>query len=158
VGAGLMFTRRVVLQKSKAVPLYGASFAELAEEYRHRCHAASATSAVARLRHREQVLHVAGGLNYDRIEHEFQSIVRRLHWPRSATLKDFRHLFSTCLENAGVPEFYRRYYMGQSPGKSAIVTYTHLNELEMQFGKATRGGLSPLVSAICRAQRSTLSP
>ena len=88
------------------------------------------------------------GLNYDQIEHEFHSIAGRLQWPQAATLKDFRHLFSTCLENSGVPEFYRRYFMGQSPGKTPIVTYTHLNELQTQFSKALQCSLAPLLSAI----------
>lgn len=155
-GKGLLFPRRGVLQKSKAAPLYGISLVELAEEYRHRSRATSATSAVERLQLREQVLHDAGGLNYDRIEHEFQSVAHRLHWPRAATLKDFRHLFSTCLENSGVPEFYRRYFMGQSPGKSAIVTYTHLNELEKQFSKAADGPLAPMTEVVRR--RSMILP
>ena len=77
----------------------------------------------------------ARALGYDHIQHEFQKISRSLQWPNSATLKDFRHLFSSCLENAGVPEFYRRYFMGHSPGRAPITTYTHLSQLHEQYDR-----------------------
>lgn len=145
---GLLFTRRAAVRVCRQTPLYGASLATLAEEFRRRCSIGGTPSAVERQRIRERILRDAGGLNYDQIEHEFHAIAGALKWPRAATLKDFRHLFSTCLENAGVPEFYRRYFMGQSPGKAPIVTYTHLNELQGQFAKAVLNGLAPLVTAI----------
>lgn len=146
-GGGLIFTRRTAVI-CRQTPLFGASLPTLANEFCRRCRAAGTPSAVERQQIREQLLHDAGGLNYDQIEHEFHSIAGRLQWPQAATLKDFRHLFSTCLENSGVPEFYRRYFMGQSPGKTPIVTYTHLNELQTQFSKALQCSLAPLLSAI----------
>jgi hypothetical protein len=146
--AGLIFTRRSIDKRCPSMPLFGASLEVLAEEYRRRCRAAGTSSAVERQQIREQLLRDAGGLNYDQIEHEFRSIAVSLKWPKAATLKDFRHLFSTCLENAGVPEFYRRYFMGQSPGRTPIVTYTHLNELQQQFAKAAQCGLAPLTAAV----------
>ena len=108
------------------------------------------TSAVHRERVRAQIFREAGALDYDQIEHEFRAIAGQLEWPRAATLKDFRHLFSTCLENAGVPEFYRRYFMGQSPGKTAIAVYTHMNELNEQYSRYLRAQLSSLSTAIVR--------
>lgn len=157
-GVGLIFTRRNVLGACRQAPLFGASLATLSGEFRHRCRNAGTPSAGARQRLREQLLHEAGSLNYDQIEHEFQTLARRLKWPRAATLKDFRHLFSTCLENAGVPEFYRRYFMGQSPGKAPIVTYTHLNELHEQFAKAVQSGLAPLAAAVADRAKELKSP
>ena len=73
---------------------------------------------------------------------------RRLQWPSTATIKDFRHLFATCLENAGMPEHYRKYLMGQSPGRAAIVTYTHLNEIRQRYEEAVLRQIQPLVDVI----------
>ena len=105
-------------------------------------------SANQRQRLRDQVLMEHGCLNYDRIEGDFQSVASSLNWPRSATLKDFRHLFSTCLENAGVPEFYRRFLMGQSAGRSAIVGYTHLNKVKDHYAAALEKEFAPIIGAI----------
>jgi hypothetical protein len=63
-------------------------------------------------------------------------------------LKDVRHLFATTLGNAGMPEFYRRYLMGHSPGKAAIVTYTHLNELRIRYEEAVHRCFQPLVETV----------
>jgi hypothetical protein len=38
--------------------------------------------------------------------------------------------------------------MGQSPGRTPIVTYTHLNQLEVQFHKALTQDLAALVAVI----------
>ena len=51
------------------------------------------------------------------------------------------------LENAGVPLFYRRYLMGQSPGTSPVTTYTHLNQLREQHQRAVGSTLAPLYQA-----------
>jgi hypothetical protein len=61
-----------------------------------------------------------------------------------------RHLFLTCLENAAVPEYYRRYLAGHAPGKAAIATYTHLDQLKIQFQRALDQDLAPLVAAVKR--------
>ena len=144
-GQGLLFTRREASAGCRNVPWCGASLADLCEEFQRRCRRCPELSAAARETIRDQLIRDAGGLNYDQIEHEFQRLARQLGWPRTATPKDLRHLFSTSLENSGVPQFYRRYLMGQSPGRAPIVTYTHLNQLDSQFQKALDQDLAPLV-------------
>jgi hypothetical protein len=52
------------------------------------------------------------------------------------------------MNNAAMPEGYRRYLMGQSPGKAAILAYTHLNELERHYAEAVRREWRPLIEAI----------
>jgi integrase len=148
---GLIFTRRRDKCNTSS-PMFGASLQECIDEFRRCCRGLGATTALQRQTAREQILSKAGALNYDQIEHEFKNIASSLQWPKSATMKDFRHLFSTSLENAGVPVFYRRYLMGQSPGNSPIVTYTHLNELDQQYGRALQSQLKPIIDAI--TQRS----
>ncbi|NES72849.1 MAG: hypothetical protein F6K24_50470, partial [Okeania sp. SIO2D1] len=69
-------------------------------------------------------------------------------WPAAATLKDFRHLFATEMQNAGMPEHYRRYLMGHSPGRSAVLNYSHLNEVREQYERAVDLRLRPIVEAI----------
>lgn len=44
--------------------------------------------------------------------------------------------------------FYRRYLMGQSPGKSPIVVYTHLNELRQQYQRAVERSLGQIRPAV----------
>lgn len=90
----------------------------------------------------------AAGLDYDRIQGEFDALARTLGWPKAATLKDLRHLFCTCLENAGMPEFYRKYLMGQSSGRAIIARYTHLNKLREHFLRAVNTEMSSLVAAV----------
>jgi integrase len=109
-------------------PLAGQSLGELAEELRRRYATCISKTAAARRRLRDQLMIDAGQLRYDHIEGEFQVLARRLRWPASATLKDFRHLFSTCLQNAGIPEHYRKYFLGHALGRAPIVTYSHLTE------------------------------
>lgn len=146
--SGFIFLRRSTTRAVAVPHRCGGSLTAFTDEFVRRCQSAKASSAVVRQQIREQLVREAGGLNYDQIEHEFQSVAKRLGWPRTATLKDFRHLFSTALENSGVPLFYRRYFMGQSPGKAAIVTYTHLNQLQAQFAKALTHDLAQLAEAI----------
>lgn len=150
---GVLFTRREADFGSLDTPMYGASLADLCTEFQRRCQLCPTPSAADRQTIREELIRAAGGLNYDQIEHEFQCRARQLGWPRQATLKDLRHLFSTNLENSGVAEFYRRYLMGHSPGKAPIVTYTHLNQLQNQFQKALDQDLASLVDAIDRRAR-----
>ena len=149
-GKGLLFTRRRAGIDCQSFPWFGASLATLAAEFQRRCREVSSSTATARQRIRDEVIRAAGGLNYDCIEHEFKVVSRRLAWPRQATLKDFRHLFSTSLENAGIGEFYRKYFMGQSPGRAPIATYTHLNRLEVQYHKALAQDLAPLIAVISK--------
>lgn len=148
--AGLLYLRRGVVAGVEQPRLAGASLGDLVQEYRQRCTAPKVCTAANRRRIRDGVLHDAGGITYDHIVTEFNKVARGLDWPRSATLKDFRHLFATCLENAGMPEHYRKFLMGQSPGRAAIVTYTHLNEVRQRFHDAVHKTLCPLVEVIER--------
>jgi hypothetical protein len=147
---GLVFTRRGIAARCPDAPLYGSSVVDLGNEFRTRCAAHSESTASARQTTRENIIREAGGLNYDQIEHEFQALARRLGWPRKATLKDLRHLFATNLENSGVGQYYRVYLLGQSPGRTPIATYTHINELRAQFQTALDQSLRPIVDAIER--------
>jgi integrase len=126
---GLLRLRRGVAEGREQPPLLGATQGELIEEYRRRCAETRSLAAARRARLRDEVLRDAGGLRYDHVEGEFTQLARRLGWPTSATLKDFRHLFATGLENGGVPESYRRYLMGHALGRAAITGSTHLNRL-----------------------------
>jgi hypothetical protein len=126
----------------------GASLASLESEYEGRCQRSDKLPASLRQTTRDSVLREAGGLDYDRIEHEFAGISQSLDWPRAATLKDLRHLFSTCLENAGVPELYRKFLMGHSLGRAPIVGYTHLNAIRQQYQRALDTELAPFVQVI----------
>jgi hypothetical protein len=122
-------------------------------EYRRRCGTTGIMGAPSRERLRQDLLRDAGGLSYDLIEQEFSVLARRLNWPRSATLKDLRHLFATTMNNAAMPEAYRRFLMGQAPGKAAIVAYTHLNELARHYADAVRREWTPVVEAILQRTR-----
>ena len=88
----------------------------LASEFQRRCAAPGNRTAAGRRRIRDRLLHDAGGINYDHIVTEFSKLARALKWPRSATLKDFRHLAATCLENSGMPEHYRKFLLASRRG------------------------------------------
>jgi hypothetical protein len=121
---------------------------ELVEEYRRRCGRSKDTSAAARRRIRDGVFRDAGGLNYDALEGEFAHLASKLKWPATATLKDLRHLFATTMNNAAMPEPFRRYLMGQAPGRAAIIAYTHLHEIKRHYREAVEKEWSPLLVAI----------
>jgi integrase len=146
---GLLYLRRGVADNDSA-PLMDASLQTLIAEYQRRCAAAAIRTAADRQRVRDQILHDAGGIDYDVIVTEFRKVAHALNWPQRSTLKDFRHLFATALGNAGMPEHYRKFLLGQSPGRAAIVTYTHLNEIRHHFEEAINKRLRPLVAAIER--------
>jgi hypothetical protein len=145
---GLMFHNRRVADGRERPPLLGASRERLEEEFAQLCNGSRLNSARDRIRVRDRLLKDAGALSYDHVEHEFRKIARQLDWPRVATLKDFRHCFSTEMENSGMPEFYRRYLMGHSPGRSALVSYTHLNELREHYEQAARNRLKPVIETL----------
>ena len=151
---GLLYHRRRVEEGRGKRPLLGALLETIVEVFEQRCAATQVRTAAARQKARDQVLREAGGITYDHIVAEFRKVATRLAWPAQATLKDFRHLFATTLENAGVPEFYRRYLMGQSAGRAAIVTYTHLNELRERYEEAVQRKFQPLVDAVLRRTRA----
>ena len=150
---GLLFVKRRVAEQRESPPLLSASQDALRQIFSERCSRQHDLTAVDRIRIRDQVLKQSGGLNYDHVEHEFRCVARQLNWPASATIKDFRHLFSTLLQNAGMPEFYRRYLMGHSLGTAAIVTYSHLNELRQRYEEAVERAFQPLVDAVARRSR-----
>ena len=101
------------------------------------------------------MLSEAGQLTYDHVQAEFQQLSQSLDWPASATLKDLRHLFATLLENAGVPEFVRRYLMGHSVGRTALAAYTHISQdqVRQHYQSALDGELAPLVEAVRQRSR-----
>jgi integrase len=147
-GHGLFYQGRWSLAATKERPFLGASLKELTDELQRRCGARPGLSARERVQLRDQLLLQAGGLTYDQVQGEFHKIAKKLTWPRNATLKDFRHLFSTCLENAGMPEHYRKYLMGHSPGKAPINAYTHLNKLREHYESAIQREFQPLLDAL----------
>lgn len=147
---GLLLRRRDAAADFRHVPWVGASLQELCAEFQRRCRETPSLTATVRQAIRDELIQAAGGLSYDHIAREFRDVARRLSWPRQATLKDFRHLFATSLENAGVGEFYRRYFLGQSPGRAPIVTYTHLNRLGDQFQKVLDQDFGPVLAVIAR--------
>jgi hypothetical protein len=147
---GLLYERRGVLEQRESAPLRGASLAEIITEYRRRCAADRDGTAAGHQRLRDAVLHDAGALTYDHIEGEFTALARRLRRPAQATLKDLRHLFATAMNNASLPEAYRRYLMGQAPGKAAVTAYTHLNELGRHYAEAVHREWQPLVEVTLR--------
>ncbi len=142
---GLLFSSRRVAEGKLSPSLLNAAKAKLITE----CQALQIKHSKKRTQ--AQLIRESGGLTYDHIEHEFKKIADRLDWPVSATLKDFRHLFNTEMQNAGMPEFYRRYLLGQSPGRSALVNYTHLNDLRHQYEQAVSKTLKPLLAVLTNA-------
>jgi hypothetical protein len=147
---GLLFLRRGVLSGQDKAPLRGASLECLGQEFQRRCAKVGRSGAAGTQQIRHQLLRDAGGLSYDHIDSEFRSLAGRLGWQPLATLKDFRHLFSSLLENGGMPEYYRRYLMGHAPGKTALVHYTHLNQIRQQFERAVASQFGMLVQAVER--------
>jgi hypothetical protein len=122
----------------------------LVEEYRRRCARSREVTALGRQRLRDGVLQDAGALTYDHIEGEFSKLARRLCWPATATVKDLRHLFATTMNNAAMPEGFRRYLMGQAPGRATIVAYTHLHQLLRHYKQAMHQEWPALMAAIQR--------
>jgi hypothetical protein len=106
------------------------------------------TSARQRQQFRYAVLRDAGGLTYKLIQGEFRQVASRLGWPATATLKDFRHLCQTVLDNGGLSISERQYLLGQSLGSAAIVAYTHLNQLPARYRQAVETGFRPVLAAI----------
>jgi len=139
-GQGVVFHARQA-NSERSPPLK-----EMAADFHQRTQ--NVSSVVQRRVIRDELLRDSGGLTYDHVEGEFHRMAKCLQWSRSATLKGFRHLVATTLENGGMPEFYRRFLMGQSPGRSAIVTYTHLNQLRRQYEQVACSELSGVIEVI----------
>jgi len=146
---GLLFRQRSAWRRTN-VPICSPdlSLEQLEMKYKEQCGKLKNPGAKQKQQIRNQIMKEAGALNYDRIEHEFRRVVKGLDWPASATLKDFRHLFSTELMNAGVPDYYRKYLMGQSVPNVALTSYTHLNELESWYSQAIQQRFAPILTAI----------
>lgn len=150
---GLLFLRRTVLEGRESPPLLGATVSELTAEFERRCRQSSHPTAKERLRIRNRLFNEAGGQNYDRIADEFHTIARALKWPAVATVKDLRHLAATSFENCGMPLFSRRYLLGQSPGREAIVSYTHVNELRRHYEETVEKAFPAVIeAATCRGR------
>lgn len=145
---GLLYQRRGIVEARERTNLQLPSMADLIEEFRQRCASDSLPGAARRKRVRDELLCEAGGLSYDHIQAEFAGLARQLSWPREASLKDLRHLFATTMNNAAMPETYRRYFMGHSLGRSAISAYTHLHDLQRHYAEAVRREWIPLFEAI----------
>lgn len=145
---GLLYERRSVVDGQERAHLREASLAELIAEFCNRCGRQKSLDAAGRQRLRIELIHKAGGLNYDHVEEEFRALASRLKWSPQATLKDFRHLFATMLGNSPMAEAYKKYLLGQSPGRAAILAYTHLNQLRQQFADAVIREWPALVAAI----------
>jgi integrase len=147
---GLIYRHRRLSSDSPNARLQGSSLAEVIDEYHRRCRDTGAPCAAEKQRIRNRVLRDAGQLTYHHVKREFEHVAHKLAWPASATPKDLRHLFATALENAGTPEFFRRYLMGQSFGRAAIVTYTHITPEKLceHYERAANTELAALVDAI----------
>jgi hypothetical protein len=150
--AGLIYCHRAAAEGPHRPPLAGLPLGVLADELRRRYAASGARDATQRRQIRNRLMKDAGQLGYDHVEAEFQQLASRLQWPAAATLKDFRHLFCTCLQHAGMPELYRRYLMGHAFGKAPIVAYSHLTEdkIDEHFQRALATELGPVAAAIDR--------
>lgn len=147
---GLIYRRRDVDTREQPNSLVGVSLDRLIEESNRRREASGSPSAELRAHSRRQLLRDAGGIDYDHVRREFVTVTHGLDWPRSATLKDLRHLFATAMNNASMPDSYRKYLMGHAPGRSAMVAYTHLNELRRHYTQAVRAELGPVIEAVSR--------
>lgn len=99
---------------------------------------------------RDKTMRQQGHLNYDQVRREFDKLRQKLDWPNTVRPMALRHLFSTCVENAGVPTFFRKYMMGQSFGREAIVSYTHITEdkLREHYNRALHTELAPIHEAL----------
>ncbi|MGB7159438.1 MAG: hypothetical protein WBD40_15325 [Tepidisphaeraceae bacterium] len=149
---GLLYLGREVHEGRRRPKLTGVTLDRLEQTYAARCEGLA--SAQERLRQRDQIVREAGGIGYDEIEGEFRALAATLKWPKSATLKDLRHLFSTSLANAGVAEPYRQYFMGHAPSSAVISAYTHVNKLSAQYAKLLDTEYAPLLEVLQRrAQR-----
>ncbi|HEY4261961.1 MAG TPA: tyrosine-type recombinase/integrase [Schlesneria sp.] len=139
--AGLMLRKRISIE-SPAL-----AFDACASQHQTRCHN-DKMSIVARRQSRDQLMREFGAINYDQIDSEFRHISKELDWKSTATLKGFRHLFATSLENSGCPESYRRYFLGHSQGRASSVNYTHLDQLQRHFGRFLVEEYAGIIEAI----------
>jgi integrase len=149
---GLLFLRRSVVDATKRPPLLGATLSELVQEYTRRC--LKLSTAAARAEVRDQLFVDAGGLTYKMIQGEFTRVAGGLGWIKQATLKDFRHLFSTCMANGGVPAHECQYLLGHSTGNGMLLRYTHLNQVRAHYERAVRQEMLPILNVLEERQHS----
>ncbi len=148
--SSLLFLRRRVVERREEPQLLALGRSDLIAEFQRHCATNRVHTAAERRRARDEIHHKAGGITYDHVVAEFAKLHRQLKWPNPATLKDFRHLSSTCFENSGIPQAYCRYLLGQSPGKATIVTYTHLNKAQQHYQRVLDNELKPIVEAVVK--------
>ena len=141
---GLLLRRRYAGKADS--PLLGVPLEKLTTEYERRTMGIS--EAVGREEIRQTILRETGGLDYDAISREFRRIRSQLGWPDTATLKDFRHLFATCMQNSGMPERYIKYLLGHTQGREAIVHYAHLNQIRQHYEAALQSQMKPVIEAL----------
>ena len=150
--AGLLYLRRTVAEGREVPSLLGTPLPGLAGLFERKHYEEGwAGGAVERRALRGATLREAGGLTYDHVEGE----LRRLGWRPAATLKDLHHLFGTGLANAGVPEPYRQYLMGQVPSTAAIAAYSHLDKVREHYLVAVEREWAPLVAVLTARTRGT---
>ena len=143
---GPLLRRRSWMDGSNSTPP-ALSYDGLVARYRRLCDENRAVTVVARRQIRDRLMREAGGINYDQIDGEFRRVAATLGWKATATLKGFRHLFATALENSGCPETYRRFFLGHSPGRAASVHYTHLDQLQRHFQQFLKSEFDVIVTA-----------
>jgi hypothetical protein len=153
---GLLYLRRAIEEGTESPALPHQRLTDLVAEYRRRVTATGPASAADRRRIRDQVIKDAGGIRYDDVEQEFAVVARNLGWPRAATLKDFRHLFASALHNAGIGEKYRKYLLGHSLGRDAILNYTHLDQVRAQYESAFGREWPDLINEVARRANEIL--
>ena len=134
------------------------SYGDLVTSYHNECRRRGTASLLERRQIRDTLMQTAGGLNYDQIDGEFRRLARQLSWKPNATLKGFRHLFATALENSGCPETYRRFFLGHSPGRAASLSYTHLDQLGRHFRHFLDGEYAGIVAAFQKLIRPLQQP
>ena len=144
---GLLLRRRSWAAHSESASPE-ASYDALVSNYRALCREKRAATVAARRQIRDRLIRESGAINYDQIDGEFRQVAGALEWKATATLKGFRHLFATALENSGCPETYRRFFLGHSPGRAASVNYTHLDQLHRHFQKFLLHEYADIVAAL----------
>jgi hypothetical protein len=75
----------------------------------------------------KRVLIIVAPLLSEMIECDFRRVADQRHFARVLGR------FATILGSTSTAEAYKKYLMGQAPGRAALNAYTHLNELRPQL-------------------------
>ena len=126
----LVFHNRRFMQDAELQS--GKDDTSVVDDFRQQLTKIKSPTKLERVKLRDQVMRSHGWLSYDHIKREFGKLADKLGWSNRGSVKSLRHLFCTCLENAGVPEFFKKYMMGHSFGRAAIVNYTHITEEQVK--------------------------